>query len=141
MGRDMEREAAALGLACSRPDPFPQNSLIAARVALLGADEGWTPPSRKAVYRGRVRRGPTSPSRPIARPILDRLGLDRRAISKAASSEAEQDRLEAIGEEAHSRGIFGAPTFLTEAASCSGATTASEQALAWATGASAQRAD
>src|ERR1700751_6401385 len=34
MWRDLERLCAALGLPLKRPDPFPQNSLIAARVAL-----------------------------------------------------------------------------------------------------------
>src|SRR5215207_5817040 len=43
MWRDMEREAAALGLPFNKPDPFPQNGLIAARVALYGADHPWGP--------------------------------------------------------------------------------------------------
>ena len=36
MWRDMEREGSRFGLPVKRPDPFPQNSLVAARVALLG---------------------------------------------------------------------------------------------------------
>src|SRR5215207_5334269 len=43
MWRDMERQAAALGLPFNKPDPFPQNGLIAARVALYGADHPWGP--------------------------------------------------------------------------------------------------
>ena len=34
MWRDMERICGALGLQWRRPDPFPQNSLLAARIAL-----------------------------------------------------------------------------------------------------------
>ena len=34
MWRDLERLCADLGLAFRRPDPFPQSSLLAARVAL-----------------------------------------------------------------------------------------------------------
>ena len=34
MWRDLERICGALGLPLTRPDPFPQNSLLAARVAL-----------------------------------------------------------------------------------------------------------
>ena len=34
MWRDMQRICDALGLPLRRPDPFPQNSLLAARVAL-----------------------------------------------------------------------------------------------------------
>ena len=36
MWRDLERLAADLELPFRRPDPFPQNSLLAARVALAG---------------------------------------------------------------------------------------------------------
>ena len=58
MWRDMEREAARLGLPCRRPDPFPQNTLVAARVALYGADQGWTPAFSQGGLRPRIRRGP-----------------------------------------------------------------------------------
>jgi len=34
MWRDMERICSALGLPLQRPQPFPQNSLLAARTAL-----------------------------------------------------------------------------------------------------------
>ena len=34
MWRDMQRICDALGLALRRPEPFPQNSLLAARIAL-----------------------------------------------------------------------------------------------------------
>src|SRR2546421_97355 len=39
MWRDLERSCAELQLAFRRPDPFPQNSLLAARVALVGLDQ------------------------------------------------------------------------------------------------------
>src|ERR1700757_3216201 len=41
MWRDLERSCAELQLAFRRPDPFPQNSLLAARVALVGLDQPW----------------------------------------------------------------------------------------------------
>ncbi|HEU6443279.1 MAG TPA: DsbA family protein, partial [Microvirga sp.] len=50
MWRDMEREAARFGLPLFKPTPFPQNTLLAARIALLGLDRGWTPVFTKAVY-------------------------------------------------------------------------------------------
>ena len=37
MWRDLERLCADLDVPFRRPDPFPQNSLLAARVALVGA--------------------------------------------------------------------------------------------------------
>jgi len=41
MWRDLERSCAELQLPFRRPDPFPQNSLLAARVALTGLDQAW----------------------------------------------------------------------------------------------------
>ena len=41
MWRDLERTCADLGLLFRRPEPFPQSSVLAARVALVGlADVG-----------------------------------------------------------------------------------------------------
>ncbi|MGA9896377.1 MAG: DsbA family protein, partial [Xanthobacteraceae bacterium] len=41
MWRDLERICADLALPFLRPDPFPQNSLLAARVALVGLNKLW----------------------------------------------------------------------------------------------------
>src|SRR5215472_17077508 len=41
MWRDIERLCADLNLPFRRPEPFPQNSLAAARVALLGLEGPW----------------------------------------------------------------------------------------------------
>src|SRR5688500_3568936 len=41
MWRDLERICAARGLPLRRPTQFPRGSVLAARVALIGAGEGW----------------------------------------------------------------------------------------------------
>jgi 2-hydroxychromene-2-carboxylate isomerase len=41
MWRDLERICADLDLPFRRPEPFPQSSLLAARVALAGLDDTW----------------------------------------------------------------------------------------------------
>ena len=41
MVRDIERIAAARGLAFKLPTPFPQNGLMAARLAVVGRGRGW----------------------------------------------------------------------------------------------------
>src|SRR6266545_1199894 len=51
MWRDLERLCAELGLPFRRPDPFPQNSLLAARVALAGLDRDWGEDFCRAVFR------------------------------------------------------------------------------------------
>src|SRR3954452_20275619 len=50
MVRDCERQAAALGLTFRLPDPFPQNTLLAARVALVALEDGWGEDFSRAVY-------------------------------------------------------------------------------------------
>ena len=49
MWRDLERTCAALGLPLKRPDPFPQKSLIAARIA-LALDEAQRAVFSRAIY-------------------------------------------------------------------------------------------
>ena len=57
MVRDCERQCAALGIAFRLPDPFPQNTLLAARVALAALAEGWGEDFSRAVYRAQFAEG------------------------------------------------------------------------------------
>ncbi|GJD97787.1 2-hydroxychromene-2-carboxylate isomerase [Methylobacterium iners] len=135
MWRDLEREAARHGLPpISRPDPFPQNSLSATRAATYGMDHDWLIPFSKAVYRAEFAEGQSIAEPPAVAALLDRLGLDGSMILKAAAAESNKMRLRANGEEARSRGIFGAPTFLTEDGELFWGNDRLEQALAWAVG-------
>lgn len=135
MWRDLDREAARLGLPpVTRPNPFPQNSLSATRVATYGADQDWLVPFSKAVYEAQYAKGRSIAEPPAVASILDRLGLDGAAILKAASSEANKGRLKVAGEEARSRGIYGAPSFLTDDGELFWGNDRLEQALAWAAG-------
>jgi 2-hydroxychromene-2-carboxylate isomerase len=134
MWRDMEREGSRFGLPVKRPDPFPQNSLVAARVALLGAEHPWGPTFTKAVFAQEFGEG-----RSIAEPaavagVLKGIGLDGEAILKTASAEPNKTRLKAVTEEARSRGLFGAPTFLTDDGEMFWGNDRLEQAIAWASG-------
>ena len=43
MWRDVERRAGRTGIELVRPETFPQNSLVAARIALAGREAGWMP--------------------------------------------------------------------------------------------------
>ena len=134
MWRDMEREAARLGLPCRRPDPFPQNSLVAARAALLGVDRGWTPAFTRAVYAREFGEGRSIAEPAAVAEILSTLGLDGPAVLKEAQSDTNKTRLKALVEEARSRGIFGAPTFLTEDGEMFWGNDRLERALEWVAG-------
>src|SRR5438874_6768661 len=57
MVRDIERLAAERGLRFVLPARFPQNSLMAARLALVGGDEGWIAPFSRTVYQAEFARG------------------------------------------------------------------------------------
>ncbi|MFT3770363.1 MAG: 2-hydroxychromene-2-carboxylate isomerase [Minicystis sp.] len=131
MWRDVERLATEAGLPFSRPSVFPRNSVLAARVALVGADEGWIVPFSEAVFRAGF-----SEDRDIAAPevidaILAGLGQDGPAIRARAESPAHKPRLRAQTEEAASLGIFGAPTFMAGGELFWG-NDRLEQAIAWA---------
>jgi 2-hydroxychromene-2-carboxylate isomerase len=131
MWRDMEREAARFGVPFRRPAPFPQNGLLAARIALLGADRGWTPAFTRAVYTAEFAQG-----RDIAGPealsgILADLSLDPDAILAEAQADANKTRLRRLNEEAQARGVFGAPTFLAEDGEMFWGNDRLEQALDW----------
>ena len=141
MWRDMERQAAQLNLPFKPPKPFPQNALLAARVALYGADHPWGPTFTKAVYRAEF-----GEARPIAEPgvvqsLLTHLGLDADAILRGAQADANKTRLKALTEEARSRGVFGAPTFFSEDGEMFWGNDRLEQALAWAAGERPARAE
>jgi len=135
MWRDLDREAARLGLPpVTRPNPFPQNSLSAVRVATYGADQDWLVPFSKAVFETSFANGGSIAEPAAVGRILDALGLDGTQLLKAAASEANKGRLKVAGEEARSRGIYGAPSFLTEDGELFWGNDRLEQALAWAAG-------
>ncbi len=63
MVRDVQRLALARGLAFAMPTPFPQNSLLAARVGTIGVAEGWVAAFTAACTRPSSHTGRTSPRR------------------------------------------------------------------------------
>ena len=134
MWRDVEREAARFGLPpVTRPDPFPQNTLVAARVAVLGVESDWLVPFTKAIFAASFAQGRSIAEPSAVSTILTELGLDPDLLKQAAT-EPNKTRLKAIGEEAKSRGLYGAPTFVTEDGEVFWGNDRLEQALAWAAG-------
>jgi 2-hydroxychromene-2-carboxylate isomerase len=132
MWRDMEREAEALGLPCRQPDPFPQNSLLPARVALVGLNAGWGPAFSQAVYRAEFGEGRSIADPEVIAGILLNLGLDPASVLSAAQDDANKARLRAQCDEARERGIFGAPTFITGDGEMFWGNDRLERALRWA---------
>ena len=112
MVRDCERGAAALGLAFRLPDPFPQNTLLAARVALVGLQDDWGENFSRAVYSAQFAQGRNIGDAAVIGGLVSDLGPDAPAALARAGADEIKARLRATTEEAERLGIFGAPSFV-----------------------------
>lgn len=107
MWRDMERLCAARGLTFQRPDPFPQNTLLAARVARA---TGANPAFCRAVFQAEFQQGAQVSDPDVIAGLLSDCGLSAELMA-AAQSDANKAGLRADVETAMALGIFGAPSF------------------------------
>jgi 2-hydroxychromene-2-carboxylate isomerase len=132
MWRDMQRLAAELSLPFRRPDPFPQNSLLPARVALFGLGQGWGEDFSVAVFHAQfVEDGRIDEPLTLAE-ILSRLDVDADAALEAAQSDDIKSRLRSEVEAAQQLGVFGAPSFTTGDGELFWGNDRLERALIWA---------
>lgn len=127
--RDVERQCAREGIALRWPSDYPRNGMLAARIAQV-AEPDWRPAFTRAVYCANF-----AEDRPIAEAevmadILRQLGRDPQAVLAAATAPDNKARLAARVEEAISRGIFGAPSFVVGGELFWG-NDRLEQAIAW----------
>jgi 2-hydroxychromene-2-carboxylate isomerase len=113
MVRDCERGAQALGLTFRMPEPFPQNTLLAARVACVGLEGGWGEEFSRRVYRAQFSEGRNIGEPPVIAAIVDALGQDGAAAIARAGSDGIKQTLRATTEEAQRLGVFGAPSFIS----------------------------
>lgn len=132
MWRDVTRRAARQGLKITRPETFPQNSLIAARLALAGREAGWMPAFSKALFRAQFCEGRNIAEEAVLNAALREAGADPGAAFPLSRSEEVKGRLKAETEYAKSRGIFGAPTFVTQDGEIFWGDDHLEEALDWA---------
>lgn len=134
MWRDLERICADMALPFRRPDPFPQNSLMAARVALMGLDQAWGEEFCREVFRTQFAEGERIDDAETIGRILTRLGIAPEPVLTAAQSAGNKARLRDQTGEAQRRGIFGAPTFVTADGEMFWGNDRLERALRWAKG-------
>jgi 2-hydroxychromene-2-carboxylate isomerase len=132
MWRDLERICRELDLPFVRPNPFPQNALLAARVALIGLTDGWGQDYCRAVYCAEFGEGRNIGETATIAQVLTALELNASAILEQAQSEKIKLRLRAETEEAQKLGIFGAPSFVTTDGELFWGNDRLEAALAWA---------
>jgi 2-hydroxychromene-2-carboxylate isomerase len=134
MWRDLERLCAELDLPFRRPDVFPQQSVLAARVALVGLklQEKWSKPFCLALFRAEFAEGLRIDDAATIGDILTRLKVDAATVLEAARSDALRVGLRSETEEAQRLGIFGAPTFVTADGEMFWGNDRLERALSWA---------
>ena len=133
MWRDVARLCAAESLAFRRPSEMPRNSLHAARIALLGQDEGWGPAFARAVYRANLADDADIADLDVLAGILESLDLPAAGLIASSREPGTKDRLKAQTAEAAALGIFGSPSY-TVAEELFWGGDRLDQALAWARG-------
>jgi 2-hydroxychromene-2-carboxylate isomerase len=132
MWRDLERLCADLILPFWRPEPFPQSSLLPARVALVGLDENWGEAFCQAVFRAEFAEGRRIDDAAVIGGVLADLTLDPQPVLDAAQADGNKQRLRQQTEAAQRLGIFGAPTFITTDSELFWGNDRLERALQWA---------
>ena len=133
MIRDMQRLSADRNLVFHSPTPFPQNSLLPARLTLALTAEDQRGVFTRAVYSGQFAHGLQLDDRAGLGAILDTLRLDSARVFDLSAGAAVKDTLRHQTAQAQTFGIFGAPTFRTTDGELFWGDDRLEQALAYAT--------
>jgi 2-hydroxychromene-2-carboxylate isomerase len=132
MWRDIERRAASQGVPFLKAPIWPTDpDLLANRIGVLAAEEGWCEAYTKASFRAWYLKGLALGERACLEYVLRPLGKDVDAVIKKAESARIEESLKAETDVARSFGIFGSPSFVVEGEMFWGDDRL-EEALAWA---------
>ena len=131
MWRDVERTCDAMGVPFKRPEPFPQPSLLAARVALALQDEERASFSRQ-VYVAEFGQGASIADRATLASLLAACGVDPAAALERAESDANKAALKAECARAAEIGIVGATSIVASDGEVFWGNDRLEQGLDWA---------
>jgi 2-hydroxychromene-2-carboxylate isomerase len=132
MWRDLTRLCADLSIPFQKPSPFPQNSLLAARVAMAGEGEAWRGRFCCAVFHAQFGEGRRIDDPAVIGDLLQDIGAPARSVLQLAQSDPVKLQLRTQTEEAGRLGIFGAPSFLTADGELFWGNDRLEAAIAWA---------
>jgi 2-hydroxychromene-2-carboxylate isomerase len=112
MWRDIQRRAAQHGLPFVKPPIWPtEPDLLASRVAMVAATEGWVAPYTVESFRAWYLEGLPLGTMDSLAAILPRVGQDPGRVLPLADQPEASARLDAETEAARQLGAFGSPTF------------------------------
>lgn len=131
MWRDLARLAARYGLPFKLPSHFPRNGLLAARVAILGADQPWIGDFARAAMRANFADDQDIADPAVIHGILTTLGLPADDLIAAATAADNKLALRRQTEQAGELGLFGAPSFITPDGELFWGNDRLEDALTW----------
>jgi 2-hydroxychromene-2-carboxylate isomerase len=132
MWRDLERLAAAEGIPFRKPDPFPQSSLTAARLAWTDGVAPHRAEFSRKVFLAQFGEGRRIDADSVLEDILNGLGLAAPAVMAEARSDPVKLRLRRETEEAMRLQLFGAPSLVTPNGEVFWGNDRLEMALTWA---------
>lgn len=112
MWQDMERQCERYGLPFKMPSPFPQHSLLAARMAYCGRQQSWIGAFTRAVYIAEFGQGLDISDESLMANLLLETGAPVEQVLEGARSSETKIGLRAAVTEAEQLGIFGAPSFV-----------------------------
>ena len=112
MWRDLERLCDKYGFPFKRPTVFPRNSILASRVAVLGAEEPWAADFIQSVYRANFAEDQEISDPTAIAGLLARCGVLPQPVLEKARSEEVKAKLRDQTDQAGKLGIFGAPNFV-----------------------------
>jgi 2-hydroxychromene-2-carboxylate isomerase len=131
MWRDLERVCDVLALPLVPPAPFPQNGLLAARVA-LALEDAHRPAFSRAVYRAEFGEGRSIDAPATLGAALEEIGVAAAPALARALEPANKERLTAETARAAALGLPGAPCLTTREGEVFWGNDRLEQGLDWA---------
>jgi 2-hydroxychromene-2-carboxylate isomerase len=132
MWRDLERLCDAQGLKFRKPDPFPQSSLLASRLALTDEVTPKRAEFSRRVYLVEFAKGARIDDETVLKGIVTSLGFDADAALAQARSDEVKLALRQATDEAMRVKLFGAPSFVTPKGEVFWGNDRLEAALDWA---------
>ncbi len=130
--RDAQRIAEDMGIPFKWPEKFPQSSVLAGRVALVGLKEGWGKDFGRDVFAAEYSYGRDISDPNTITEILAKHKVPVEATLAKAQSDEIKSELRDNTADAQKRGFFGAPTFTTASGELFWGNDRLEQALRWA---------